>query len=160
MFLIFWEFPCQNCHNFGICKVWKPKGKPKSHKQCSCFQFLDGANVACILRQSLTQLATLFQGSLKIVASRHKCGDTLPKKKLKSTSFRWFFTKIREMIMEYSTFKQLFWQYLAKKITGHKPLPLTCSSSFLLCHGTCALSTCPIIWPLTLMGKQDIINYL
>jgi hypothetical protein len=32
------------------------------------------------LRQISTELANLFQETLKTVASRHKCGDTIPKK--------------------------------------------------------------------------------
>jgi len=44
------------------------------------FQFPDGARVASIPRQIWTSLVTLFQGTLKPVASRHKCGNTLPQK--------------------------------------------------------------------------------
>ncbi len=36
-------------------------------------------SVTSILQQISTELVTLFQGSLKIIASRHKCDNTFPK---------------------------------------------------------------------------------
>lgn len=47
------------------------------------FQFLYGARVASIhllIHTDFARLVTIFQGTVKTVASRHKCGDILHKK--------------------------------------------------------------------------------
>jgi hypothetical protein len=44
------------------------------------FQFPNGIQVVSILRQILTQLETLFQGTLQTVANRHKCDNAFAQK--------------------------------------------------------------------------------
>ncbi len=44
------------------------------------------ASIPRQIQTDFVKLATLFQGTLKTAASRHKCGDTLPTKKKKFLS--------------------------------------------------------------------------
>lgn len=51
---------------------------------------------------------TLFEGTFKTVASRHKCGDTLLKKhRFVSPKLGDFFKKKREIPTQYSVFRTL-----------------------------------------------------
>jgi len=56
------------------------------YARCSAmffFQFLDRARVASIhllIHTDFARLVTIFQGTVKTVASRHKCGNILHKK--------------------------------------------------------------------------------
>jgi hypothetical protein len=53
---------------------------PLHCEQCFIFQFPDVARVASIIPWQISiELANLFQETLKTVANRHKCGDTIPK---------------------------------------------------------------------------------
>jgi hypothetical protein len=59
------------------------------------------------LRQISTELANLFQQTLKSVASRHKCGDTIPKKPVFCRFFLQLFLKNKEFVTKYSVFRKL-----------------------------------------------------
>lgn len=60
---------------------------------------------------------TLFQGTFKIIANIHKCGETLPQKIKNLSLFRWIFflKKKGESLIGYYVFKKLCWQFFGKK---------------------------------------------
>jgi hypothetical protein len=71
------------------------------------------SQLASIPRQISIKLGILFQGTLKPVASRHKCGDTLLRKKQLSVAFRWIvFQYKRICYIKYSVF---IWTIFAQK---------------------------------------------
>jgi hypothetical protein len=76
--------------------------------QYFCFQFPDVARVANIHRQIWTKLANLLQKTLKTVARRHKCGDTIHKKPVFCCFLANFFLKNREFAIEFSVFRNRF----------------------------------------------------
>jgi hypothetical protein len=82
---------------------------PLHCEQCFIFQFPDVARVASIIPWQISiELANLFQETLKTVANRHKCGDTIPKKSKFSVAFwRIVFLKNREFVTEYFFFRRL-----------------------------------------------------
>jgi hypothetical protein len=80
----------------------------------SSVSLMELQRVANIPRQISTYQATLlFQGSLKTVASRHLCGNTLPRQ----NSFLWpFIVFIKKTVLttEYFAFRKL-WPFSANK---------------------------------------------